>query len=93
MKELKIGMGRRGERRLSRFSYADDGFMWRVRGRPTKIGHFVEVCSRKGLKVNAVKSKVMVLDGEEGLECEVCVDGIRLEYISEFKYWGCVLDE
>ena len=34
-------------------------------------GHFVEVC-RKGLKV-----KVMVLDGEERLECEVCVDGIR----------------
>ena len=53
----------------------------------------VELRKEKKLKVNAVKSKVMVLDGEEGLECEVCVDGIRLEYISEFKYWGCVLDE
>ena len=31
-----------------------------------------------GLKVNAGKSKVMVLGWEEGLECEVCVDGIRL---------------
>ena len=29
----------------------------------------VEVC-RRGLKVNAGKSKVMVLNGEEGLECE-----------------------
>ena len=38
-------------------------------------GHFVEVCKRKGLKVNAGKSKVMVLNGEEGLECEVYVDG------------------
>ena len=34
-----------------------------------------------------------VLNGEEGLECEVCVDGIRLDHVSEFKYLGCVLDE
>ena len=30
---------------------------------------------------------------EDGLECEVCVDGIRLEHVSEFKYLGCVLDK
>ena len=30
---------------------------------------------------------------EEGLECEVHVDGIRLEHLLEFKYLGCVLDE
>ena len=47
---------------------------------------------RRGLKVNPGKSKVMVLGGEEGLECEVCIDGIRLERVSEFKYLGCVLD-
>ena len=35
----------------------------------------------------------MVLNEEEGLECEVHVAGIRLEYVSEFKYLGCVLDE
>ena len=35
----------------------------------------------------------MVLGGEEGLEYEVCVDGIRLKDLSEFKYLGCVLDE
>ena len=29
----------------------------------------------------------------EELECEVHVDGIRLEYALEFKYLGCVLDE
>ena len=39
------------------------------------------------------KSKVMVLNGEEGLECEVQVDGVRLKHVSEFKYLGCVLDE
>ena len=54
---------------------------------------FVEVYRRRGLKFNAGKSKGMVLGGEEGLECEVCVDGIRLEHFSEFKYLRCVLDE
>ena len=55
-------------------------------------GWFAEVC-RRGLKVNGGKSKVMVLNGEEGLKCEVHVDGILLEHISEFKYLGCVLDK
>ena len=56
------------------------------------MGRFVEVC-RRGLKVNADKSKVMVLNEEEVLECDIYVDGIRLEHVSLFKYLGCVLDE
>ena len=47
------------------------------------VGRFIEVCRRRGLK-----SMVVVLGGEEGLECEVCVDGMRLEHVSEFKYLG-----
>ena len=35
----------------------------------------------------------MVVGGEEGLEGEVCVDGMRLEHVLEFKYLGCVLDK
>ena len=35
------------------------------------VGQFAEVCRRRGLKFNAGKSKVMVLNGEEGLVCEV----------------------
>ena len=35
----------------------------------------------------------MVLNVEEGIECEVYVDRIWLEHVSEFKYLGCVLDE
>ena len=35
----------------------------------------------------------MLLGVEEGLECEVCIDGISLEHISGFKYLGCVLDK
>ena len=31
------------------------------------MGQFVEVCRRRGLKVNAGKSKVMVMSGEEEL--------------------------
>ena len=56
------------------------------------VGRFAEVC-RRGLKVNAGKSNVMVLNGDEGLECEGHVDGIRLEDVSEFQYLGCTLDK
>ena len=49
---------------------------------------FVDVFRKRGLKVYVGKSKVMVLGGEEGFECEPYVDGIRLEYVSEFKYLG-----
>ena len=34
------------------------------------MGRFVEVCRRRGVKVNAGKSKGLVLGGEEGLEYE-----------------------
>ena len=33
---------------------------------------FVEILRRRSLKANASKGKVMVIDEEEGLECEVC---------------------
>ena len=68
--------------------------MWRVEQRPKgNGGGFVEVCRRSGLKGNTCKSNVIILGGEEGVECEVCVDGLRLEHVSEFKYFGCVMDK
>ena len=57
------------------------------------VRRFVEVCRRRELKVNAGKNKVMVMNGEEGLECGVHVGGVLLEHVSEFKYLGCVLEE
>ena len=51
-----------------------------------------ELC-RRGLIVNADKCKVMVMNGEERLEREVHEDGVHLEHVSEFKYFGCVLFE
>ena len=35
----------------------------------------------------------MMLSGEEGLVCEVCVGRMQLQNVSEFKYLGCVLVE
>ena len=48
----------------------------------------IEVYRRRGAKINAGKSKVMVMNGEEKLDHEVHVDGICLEHVSEFKYLG-----
>ena len=56
------------------------------------MGRFAEVCRRRRLKFNAGKSKVMVLNGEEILECKVHVNGIRLEHVSKFKYLN-ILDK
>ena len=41
------------------------------------VGRFVEGCKGRGLKDNAGKIKVMLLGWEEGLDYELCVDGIR----------------
>ena len=83
-----MGMGRREENGLL---YPDNMVFCGESEKDlrAKVGHFDEVCRRRGLKVSAGKSKVMVLGGEEGLECEACIDGIGLEYVSEFKYLGC----
>ena len=39
------------------------------------------------MKVNAVKNKVIMRNGEERYECEAHIDGVRLEHVSEFKYF------
>ena len=41
------------------------------------VGWFVEVCRKRGLKVNAGKSKVIVLKREEGLVYVVHIDWIH----------------
>ena len=45
------------------------------------MGCFVKVYIRKGLKVNADKSKVQVLNGERDW-----MDGKKFEHVSEFNY-------
>ena len=53
---------------------------------------FVEVRRRRGLKVNADKSTVMVLNKKDGFEYNVCLERSRLEDVTEFKYLECILD-
>ena len=76
MKELIMGMGRRGikfqeegrEWRLPGILYADDLVLCGESEEDLReiVSHFIEVCRRRGQKINAGKSKVMLLDGEEG---------------------------
>ena len=78
IKEVKMGMGRRGvrfqgERREGRYPgllYADDLVSYGESEEELRatVGRFVEVCRRKCLKVNAGKSNVTLLGGEERLE-------------------------
>ena len=70
------------QRRLPGFLYVDNLVLYGESEEDLRC--FVGVCKR-GMKVNAAKNKVMVLGGEEGLECEVSIDGILLEHVSEFK--------
>ena len=74
----------RREWRLPRLLYVDDLVLCGESKENLRVmvGQFAKVC-RRWLKVNSCKSKVMVLNEEEGLECEVYVDGICLENVLE----------
>ena len=52
---------------------------------------FVNVCKRRGLKMNVEESMVIVYGWEERLLCQVIMDGRKLKHIS--KYSGFVIDE
>ena len=76
--------------RLPSLLYEDDLVLcvsWRRTCRWWWVG-LLELCRRRGLKVNGGKSKVMVMNGEEGSERVA-----HLEHVSEFKYLGCFLDK
>ena len=71
-KKVKTGMGRREVRecRLPDLLYIYNLVLCTKLKEDlrTMVGHFVEVCRRRALKVNKGKSKVMVLNGEKRLE-------------------------
>ena len=54
---------------MSSLLYADDLVLYGESEEELRVmvGQFAEMCRRRGLKVNAAKSKMMVLNGEEGL--------------------------
>ena len=86
-----MGMGRRGVRflkdgkewRLPSFLYADDLVLCGESEEDLRVivRWFAKMYRRRGLKVNAGKSKVMILNGEEELDGEVHVDGNHLQYV------------
>ena len=93
MKEVKMGVkedGNKISRGVERVE-TDDMVMCGESEENLKVivECFVEVGKKRNLKVTANKSNVTVLDGEEGLEYEIHVDGTQLE----FKYLGCILEE
>ena len=45
------------------------------------------VVNQRGLKVIADKRKVMVMNEEEGLECEDHMDGILLKHVLNSNIW------
>ena len=99
MKEVKVGMERMGVRfleegrewRLPGLLYANDLVLCGESEEDLKVmvERFVDVCRRRGLKVNADKSKVMVLGGEEGVrfqeESRDCLASCMQ------KTWFCVV--
>ena len=66
------------EWRLPGLLYASDLVLCDELGEDLRklVRHFPEVCRGRGLKVNAGKSKVIVLNGKEGLEYKVSVYGV-----------------
>ena len=86
-KGVKIGMGRRGvsfledrrEWRLPSLLYADDLILYGESEEDLRmmVRRYAKVYRRGLRKVIAGKSKVMVLNEEEGLEHEIHEDGIH----------------
>ena len=61
------------EWRLPGYSYVNDLVLCGYSEEDLRVmlEWFLKIYRRRGLKVNADKSKVMVLGGEEGLKCEI----------------------
>ena len=55
------------------------------------VSEFDNVCKRRKLKVNIVKSKVMICGRtERGKNLDLCLNGEMLEEVDSFKYLGSV---
>ena len=57
--------------------YADDLVLWGESNGALEVmvERLVEVYRRRSLTISADKKKVMVLGGDEGLKCKICVNG------------------
>ena len=102
MKEVKQGMSNKGvqlvcgkiEWRISDLLYADDVAFVAESGSELNemVNKFNRVCIRRGLKINADKSKVLIVGGREDEGHVVSLDGKVLENVKEFSYLGSTLN-
>ena len=74
-------------------SRLEEGRGWRLPSLSYTDGLVLCGESEEDLKVNADKSKLMVLCEEDGLVCEALVNGMWLDQMAEFKYLGYILGE
>ena len=52
------------------------------------INELHQKCIENGMSRNAKKTKVMVIDKKEQIECEIKVENKELEQVKEYKYLG-----
>ena len=83
------------EYKVSCLLYADDAvLMAESECEISRLGRvFNEVCKRRLLKINAGKSKVMVVERNGHSVPEVTIDGTVLEVVDKFTYLGALLDK
>ncbi len=119
MREMKAKVGEVGARLIlngvdwavAACLFADDTVLLAESEREFQkvVDQFHSVCSRRKLRVNARKSKVMIFDRKEvevvnfgnqyrvsipvDDRCEIVMGGERMEVVKEFKYLGTVLSK
>ena len=57
------------------------------------VRRFVEVCKLRGLKVNIIKTMVLLSGMVEDSKCEGSMKRRQLERVSKYKYLRFMLDE
>ena len=52
------------------------------------INELYQKCVEYGMSLNAKKTKVMVIDKKEQIECEIKIENKEPEQVKEYKYLG-----
>ena len=63
---------------------------WELQG---LVNEFGRVCTKRNIKVNVKKSKVMVFERNEATECGLRLDGGEMENVRVFNYFCSVLNK
>lgn len=85
------------EWKLSSLIFADDAVLFgesedRLQRLVNEFGS-VLACEKQNLKVNVGKGKVMVCGRNTNMYCKVRMNGIAMERVGGFKYFGSILSK